>query len=365
MISKHLLRCSLVNLLLHEQDESKFRAESGPSDNQIRNLLDPLVPGLLAGAFARIVLELDGVAVLDKFHSYDQLLLISCDGTQTVSSQKVCCQNCSTRELVNSETQYAHTAILAVIVKARECRVIARESEFIMPQDGHAKQDCERAAIKRWVQRNAGQFAGRNCTLLGDDLYACQPVCELFLEASYDFILVCKPDAHLALYEQVEFLAKNGLVEQFSTRKWTGHFWKVYQCRFVNQVPFSGGEHALQFNWCEITVTLEDPGRRLYYNTFITNTHLDAENVILIVGDGRARWKSENETNNVLKTMGYHLEHNFGHGQHFLANFLVTLNLLAFLFHTLLDLLDEQYKMLRKYLVVRIDFFNDLRTLLR
>ena len=86
--------------------------------------------------------------------------------------------------------------------------------------------------------------------------------------------------------------------------------------------------------------------------------------MILIVGDGRARWKSENETNNVLKTKGYHLEHNFGHGEQFLANFLVTLNLLAYLFHRLLELLDEQYKMLRQHLVVGKDFFNNLRALL-
>ncbi len=26
-------------------------------------------------------------------------------------------------------------------------------------------------------------------------------------------------------------------------------------------------------------------------------------------------WKVENENNNTLKTKGYHLEHNFGHGQ--------------------------------------------------
>ena len=172
--------------------QNLFRAESIPSDNQIRNLLDPLDPGLLAGVCARSVQELEAVAVLDKFRSYDQRFLISCDGTQTVSSQKVCCQKCSTRELANGETQYAHTAILLVIVKTGESRVIALEPEFIMPQDGHAKQDCERAAIKRWVQRNAGQFAKR--------------------------------DAHLALYEQVEFLANNGLVEQISPRKWTGRF---------------------------------------------------------------------------------------------------------------------------------------------
>jgi hypothetical protein len=38
---------------------------------------------------------------------------------------------------------------------------------------------------------------------------------------------------------------------------------------------------------------------------------------------------------------------------------------LAFLFHTVLELLDEQYLALRTHLVTRRDFFNDLRALLR
>jgi hypothetical protein len=42
----------------------------------------------------------------------------------------------------------------------------------------------------------------------------------------------------------------------------------------------------------------------------------------------------ENETFNVLKTNGYNLEHNFGHGKKTLASVPVTLNLLAFAFHT-------------------------------
>ena len=50
---------------------------------------------------------------------------------------------------------------------------------------------------------------------------------------------------------------------------------------------------------------------------------------------GRARWKIENENNNTLKTAGYHLEHNFGHGKQYLASLLATMNILAFLFHTM------------------------------
>lgn len=60
--------------------------------------------------------------------------------------------------------------------------------------------------------------------------------------------------------------------------------------------------------------------------------------------DGRARWKIENENNNILKTKGYHLEHNFGHDREHLAALLLSLNPLAFLFHTALALVDEQYR---------------------
>ena len=67
----------------------------------------------------------------------------------------------------------------------------------------------------------------------------------------------------------------------------------------------------------------------------------------------------------MLKTKGYHLEHNFGHGKENLAAVLVTLNLLAFLFHTVFELLDAKYRMLRATLGARETFFGDLRTLTR
>jgi hypothetical protein len=345
--------------------QSLFGAERIPSDAQIRNLLDPQEPELLYGVFEKGHEALQASGQMEAFSSYDGQYLISCDGTGTISSQNIHCPNCSRRELANGETLYIHDAILPVIVKAGESRVLVLEPEFISPQDGHEKQDCERAAIKRWVKRNASHMTGNRYTLLGDDLYACQPICALFLENGFNFTLVCKPDSHVALYEQVDFLTKLGTVEQLHLRHWNGRYREIHQYRWVHAVPLRRGEDALSVNWCEITITREDTGKRLYHNTFITNHELNRSNVVPIVRDGRARWKSENETNNVLKTKGYHLEHNFGHGEQFLANFMITLNLLAFLFHTLLDLLDEQYHALRQELVARKDFFNDLRALLR
>jgi len=46
---------------------------------------------------------------------------------------------------------------------------------------------------------------------------------------------------------------------------------------------------------------------------------------------GRARWKVENETFNTLKNQGYHLKHNFGHGEKNLSVIFALLMMLAFL----------------------------------
>jgi len=211
--------------------QSLFGAERIPSDAQVRNLLDEQSPELLYGVFEKGHELLVASGKMARFRSYEGQVLISCDGTGTISSQKIHCANCSRQELANGETLYTHNAILPVIVKTGESRVLVLEPEFISPQDGHEKQDCERAAIKRWVKRNGAHFADHEYTLLGDDLYACQPICDLFLEKNFNFILVCKPDSHVALYEQVEFLNKLGHVEQMTLRHWNGKHYEIHRYR--------------------------------------------------------------------------------------------------------------------------------------
>ena len=82
-------------------------------------------------------------------------------------------------------------------------------------------------------------------------------------------------------------------------------------------------------------------GEPLSHHRLITTPRLRTDNVAEVAQAGRGRWKIENENNNVLKTKGYHIEHNFGHGKKYLAAFLLSLNLLAFLFHTVLEWGDD------------------------
>jgi hypothetical protein len=63
------------------------------------------------------------------------------------------------------------------------------------------------------------------------------------------------------------------------------------------------------------------------------------------------------------KNHGYEFEHNFGHGKRFLAMMLASLNLLAFAWHTALELLEPPWIAAREAAAKRTSFFAHLATL--
>jgi len=257
----------------------------------------------------------------------------------------------------NGKINYFHSVLTPVNVQPGNGSVISLEPKFIIPQDGHEKQDCEIQAAKRWIERHGAFYAKRGVTILGDDLFSRQPFFQALKDKRLHFILVCKPDSHLYLYQTVEFLSKQRALGTKVVRHWNGRYAEIFTYRFTNHLALSAEPGALEVNWCEVSITREDIGERLYKNAFVTDFHVMVTTVEAIVQDGRARWKVENENNNILKTKGYHIEHNFGHGQQHLAALLLSLNLLAFLFHTVLDLVDEQYHAIRNALGTRRRFF--------
>jgi hypothetical protein len=344
--------------------ESLFGMHRIPSDNHIRSLLDPVDPASIAPVFREIFERLERSGVLKSFRSHANKLLVILDGTQYFTSDKINCDKCNSRELSNGKTNYYHSVITPVIAQPGNNHVIPLAPEFIIPQDGKEKQDCEIEAAKRWVAENGDYLAKHGVTVMGDDLFSRQPFVKAVKDKKLGFILVCKPDSHVALYEMVEFLTASGVMGYFQKRRWNGKHGEIYTYRYANKLPLRGDQAAIDVNWCELTVTRQDTGEQLYKNAFITDFQVLETTVEAIVLDGRTRWKVENENNNVLKTKGYHLEHNFGHGSQHLASLLLSLNLLAFLFHTVLELVDKKYRLLRAALRTRSKFFQHIETLL-
>jgi hypothetical protein len=76
--------------------------------------------------------------------------------------------------------------------------------EFITPQDGAEKQDCERNDAKRWLERHGRRMRELRPVYWGDALFSCQSLAEAVLATGADFLLVCKKDSHKTLYEFVE-----------------------------------------------------------------------------------------------------------------------------------------------------------------
>ena len=139
---------------------------------------------------------------------------------------------------------------------------------------------------------------------------------------------------------------------------------RIYQYKYVNKVPIREGKPSLMVNWYEVEIFDVAKNKVIYQNSFVTNHELNELNIFAMMKSGRTRWKVENESNNILKNQGYNLEHNFGHGQENLSEILLSLNLLAFLFHNVLDLVNSIYQKVREILGTRKRFFNDIRALL-
>lgn len=344
--------------------KSLFGLSEIPCDNQIRNLLDPISAKTVFSTFKTVYEWSKNHLIIEQFKYLDNQILLALDGTEYYSSKKLNCPHCNCRKHRNGSVTYYHQVITPVIVSPSKKQVINFPPEFIKKQDGKTKQDCENVAVKRWLLANPVERESTQITLLGDDLYSRQPICELAIQQGYNFIFVAKPSSHKSLDEWIGFLEKNGEVITGKIKKYEKGKVRIYRYRYVNNLPIRESEPSLMVNWYEVEIFDTAKNKVIYKNSFITNHELNEQNIFKMTKSGRTRWKVENESNNILKNQGYNLEHNFGHGQENLSEILLSLNLLAFLFHNVLDLVNSMYKKVREILGTRKRFFNDIRALL-
>jgi len=158
-----------------------------------------------------------------------------------------------------------------------------------------------------------------------DALSANAPHIALLKKLDMRFILGVKPGDHKALFQEVEARARNHQVEE---REFVDESNVTHRFRFTNQIALNQQHSDCLVNFLEYWEVR--PNKTLHF-TWITDLLLTEDNVFDIQKGGRARWKIENETFNTLKNQGYNLEHNYGHGQQYLANNLALLMMLAFL----------------------------------
>lgn len=298
-----------------------------PSDTQMREVLDPVDPEELRPAFVRMFQRLQRGKVLEPYLFWKGYYLLSLDGTGYFASHQVHCGACQVKVTQDGgETTYYHQMLGAVLVHPDHPEVIPLAPEPIQKQDGSTKNDCERNAAKRLLQKLRREHPRLKLIVVEDGLASNAPHIQLLKQLHMHFILGAKPGDHEALFDQV--IAADDR-DQVTTMTWKEQG-KTCQISFLNDISLNESHPDLHVNFLHYAEYGPD-GERQKRFTWVTDLGITRRNARHFVRGGRSRWKIENETFNTLKNQGYHYEHNYGHGTQNLSVVFAMLMMLAFL----------------------------------
>jgi hypothetical protein len=269
----------------------------------------------------------------------------------------VSCPHCCVKTRNHGKREYYHQLLGAVVVHPDYKTVIPLEPEPILNGDGTEKNDCERNAAKRLLKRMKAPYPHLRPRVVEDSLSANGPHVKLLKELGFSFIIGVKPGDHVSLFEQVDRAYVRGKVEEFETKDSKG---VIRGYRWLQDVRLNDSHPDLRVNFLE---HWEVKGEEETVGTWITDWDLRRDNVHSVMRAGRARWKVENETFNTLKNQGYSLEHNYGHGQQYLATIFGLLTFLAFLIDQLQEWSDPLFQRALRSRRTRVSFWERLRAL--
>ena len=333
-----------------------FGVQQIPADSQLRELIDghPYEP--LLGVYAQWLHRLRQARLLERYQFLDRHYLITIDGSGYFGSEHICCSKCLRKQRKDGSVHYSHQILQATLVHPEMKQVIPLAPEFIRNTDGTTVQDCETKAGKRLLGKIRGSHRQLPAIIVADSLYSNQPFIEELIGKRFSFILGAKPSDHKSLYQDIEGMRRGKLLDQV---QYTDPRGRTHHYEWVNELALNGRADSLQVNFLEYR--LIRGGKTTYHGAWVTDLPIDAKNVQPIVRAARSRWKIENEGFNTLKNHGYHLEHNFGHGNQNLAEAFFVLNLLAFFVHQIFELVDRLYQQARAGFSARREFWNAIR----
>jgi len=319
-----------------------YRIGRVPSDTQLRAILDLVPPEALRPAYQDVFRQLQRGKALESFVYLEGCYLLSLDGTGYFSSQKVHCPSCMRKEHADGTVTYYHQLLGAALVHPDKKEVIPLAPEPIIKQDGQTKNDCERNAARRFLERFRRDHPHLPVIVVEDALSANGPHVRDLLEHDCHFILGVKEGDHKYLFEEVQRREESGAgVEQLLLRGSDARVEQRYT--IVRDVPLNESHQDLRATFLRyLEVNKSEEVTQVF--TWVTDLTVTRTTASQVARGGRARWKIENETFNTLKNQGYRLEHNYGHGEQNLSVILALLMMLAFLVDQVQQLCDPVFR---------------------
>lgn len=324
-----------------------FGIEAVCSDTQLRRVLDRQPHTPMRQWFVDRFSDLERTGLLREYEyaiGGKKYLISSGDGVQHFSSKRISCPCCLERKHGNGSTTYHHSMLCAALVHPQKREVFLMGCEPIIQQDGNRKNDCELNAAKRLFGQMKTDYEAYqqryNFLVVEDALYANAPHLRLLLGNGYSYIVNVKPDRHKSLFTHFEGRRTRNQthVKSFCQDGITHRF------EWSNNLPLNSSDPELRVNFLHYQQT-DAKGKKTTF-TWVTNLKLHARRVYAVMRAARARWKIENETFNTLKNLGYHFEHNYGHGKDHLSTTLAHLMLLAFYIDQFVQACDRVFRVI-------------------
>lgn len=270
-----------------------------PSDTQMRDILDPIELDQLNEAFPDIFAMLQRGGVLKKYRFHEGHYLMAIDGTGYFCSSKISCPHCLEKKTKSGAIQYSHQAVAAVIIHPDHREVIPMAIEPIIKQDGHTKNDCERNATRRLLQRIKQQHPKLPLIVTEDGLSSNAPHIEDLESFGYGYILGAKPGDHEHLYDHVIAAGDRSEYHHITVSHPKGET----STSWVNDLPLNKSNEHIRVNYIGQSELSKQGDIKSTFG-WVTNLETTAQTVARLARGGRCRWRIENETFNTLKNQG-------------------------------------------------------------
>lgn len=336
-----------------------------PCDTSMRHILDGLKPIDLRPAFKEIFARMQRAKILEKYTYMDDCYLLSLDGTGYFSSPKLNSSACLEKTNKKTKEVIGHYIYMlgASIVHPDRTEVIPLCLEPIKKQDGEDKNDCERNAAKRWLRDFRREHPHLQVIIIEDGISSNAPHITDLKKNNCHFILGAKEGDHKFLFNYVNEAAARGETTELIVKD--DEYPDITHCfSFLNDVPINQSNQDVRVNFLEYWELNTQTGKFKHFS-WVTDFTVTEEDMFKIMRGGRARWKIENETFNVLKNQGYNFNHNYGLGKKNLSIVFAMLMMLAFLVDQTLQLCCSLFGAVWQKAGTKIQLWDDIRSLFK
>ena len=292
----------------------------------INQYLEKLDPKELQGVICKLVYRLLRSRAFEAAKVRGKYWQVIIDGTQIYSSRRELDGKCLYR-IHNKGTDKEYTEYYYYVLEAKVVLhpniLVSIMTEFVENTDGKEaeKQDCERKACYRLMDRLKKEFPRLPICLGADSLYACGPFFIKCKKKGWHYIIRFKEGSIPTVAEEYRNLKKAG-GNSFTQQVCDG----VCRYDFVTDIDYNG--QKINIAECNEERKVEiKKGRgkgtaqmKKSVFFFLTDLPVRKKNVAGLTADGRRRWKIENKGFNEQKNHGYFLGHLFSRNYQAIKN---------------------------------------------